>query len=440
MKFFSGKNEGGYKDLKIKLPDWFEDNGVDFKETSTGEVIIEDCPSCNRTYKLYVEPETGVAQCKYAGCEFNDGISPITLVSKLLNISKGKAFTICYGKKEKKAVSKDDILGDDWLSDITENQNIKEKKKKKELKEIEFPPLVEDLTEQHKTAWEYLMGRGMSKEDIEVTQMKIIPFEDSKKYWTALVAKGYSPEEIKKYTRYLNRVIFPVKVEEKLFGYVARDFTNKVPKKYKVMNSEGSFRAEVFWNFNNVKDSHEIVICEGFMDAVKAGVDRSIAILGADMSEGQFNLLRKTSAKKVIMCLDIGTKRKQNNIFDNLFLDFPGAIYKVELPPLLTQKDNLLNDNIKKILEELSPEEISYFKNNELYLDYSVFEDVKDKIENSPSWFLSGNNALSKYELDNLKTFVKKAEYKDAGDYSKEEMNEFIKNAVLFQKYRDIDL
>lgn len=441
MKFFTSKsNESSDKKLKIVFPDWLDEQGIDYRETSTGEIIIESCPACNRSKKLYVEPETGVAQCKYAGCELNDGISPIELVSRLLGISKGKAFIICFGKQEKKEVSKDDILGDDWLNDFSSAPKEKRKKEQKELTEVKYPPLVEDLSPKHFEAWNYLINRGMTAEDIQKVRMKILPFSDYKDYSVALQRMGVSPDEIKRYTKYLNRVIFPVEVDGKLVGYVARDFTNKVPKKYKVMNSEGSFRADVFWNYDNVKESDTIIICEGFMDAIKCGVNRSIAILGADMSGGQFNLLRKLKTKKIIMALDIGTERKQNAIFDEMFLDFPGAIYRIDLPPLLTQKENLLNNSIKKILEEFMPEEFSYFTENEMHIPYGVHDEIMTRLEKEPNWFLSGRNALSKYELENLQKFMKNAEYKDAGDYTKEEMDSFIEKAILFKKYTDFDL
>jgi hypothetical protein len=442
MKFFTGKQnyEGGRKPFKLSLPEWFDDMGIDYKDAPRGEIILEDCPSCNRTNKLYVDSENGVAQCKYSGCDFSEGISPIELVAKLLSISKGRAYILCFGKDEQKQTTKADVLGDDWLEDIKQKNKITKKKKKKELVEIVFPPLTESLNETHSVAWSYLINRGMSKEDIQKVDMKIIPFENYKDYSVALQRAKYSPEDIKKYIKYVNRVIFPVEVEGKLFGYVARDYTNKVPKKYKVMNSEGSFRADVFWNFDRVKDSETIIICEGFMDAVKTGLDQSIAILGADMSSGQFDLLRKTKAKKIIIALDQGTELKQNAIFDELFLDFPGAIYKIELPELLTQKKSLLNESIKKILEEFTKEEISYFTENEMIISYSIHDKITTRLDEEPKWFLSGKNALSKYELENLQEFMKHAEFKDAGDYSKEEMNEFKSQVVLFQKYKDIDL
>lgn len=421
------------------LPEWFDDEGINYKETSTGEIILESCPSCNRNNKLYVESETGVAQCKYAGCDFNNGISPIELVSRLLGITKGKAFGICFGHSDKKEVSKEDILGDDWLSDLQNKRRERISKKAKELSEIKFPPLIEELSDVHKEAWDYLINRGMTSEDIKKTGMMILPFKDYIEYSVALQRQSYSPDEIKRYTKYVNRVIFPVNVDKKLIGYVARDFTNKIPKKYKVMNSEGSFRADAFWNYDNVKDSEVIIICEGFMDAIKSGINRSVAILGADMSAGQFSLLRKTKAKKVILALDAGTEKKQNAIFEELFLDFPGMIFKVELPELLTQKENLLNDNIKKILEEFIPEGFEHFTENEMIIPYGIHDNILTRLNKEPNWFLSGSNAIDKADLDRLQQFIMNAEYKDAGDYTKEEMQKFVDKAVLFQRYTDLD-
>ena len=117
-------------------------------------------------------------------------------------------------------------------------------------------------------------------------------------YAVALQKKGYSVDEIKFNLRYLNRIFFPVKYNGELKGFVARDFSNKVDPAFKALNSVGQFRAKYVWNFDNVKDSDVIVLCEGITDAIKCGINRAIAFFGAAATEDQLDLIKTTSLRK----------------------------------------------------------------------------------------------------------------------------------------------
>jgi hypothetical protein len=420
----------------LKLPDWFDKKKIEYKESSGGEIIIESCPSCGRENKLYVEPESGVAQCKYAGCDYNNGISPVTLVQGLLNCSKKEAWSVCY-----KVISKNNSPKNIFdLNDpaVESEDDLEYTPAKKKIHEkpgpVELPLHSEDLSkEKHTLAWQYLVNRGYSDEIIQNLNAKILPYKSYNEGFAALSKLGLPKEQITKVLMYLNRIIFPLYVEGNIMGYIARDFIGR-DSKWKVLNSEGSFRRWFFWNYDKAKDSDTIVIAEGITDAMKCGLNRAIAVLGTAMTDEQFKLLMTTKAKKIILALDVGTEKSKNHIFDELYLYYPGQIFEVNFPPLLTQKKSLLNSRIIKAIEELPTltDDITYWAPNELLLPHNVLQDLKKKLE--AKWFL-----LNDYDYRQLQEFVDNAGYKDAGDYSVEEMDKMIAEAQLFQKYLIFD-
>lgn len=424
MGFRNSANHKQQYKFKLKLPDWFDEKGFQYRETSTGEVMLEMCPKCGKhDYKLYVDPETGVAQCKHASCDWVEGVSPMQLVQELLDCSKKEAFLECYEIPEQKP--RTSIFDDSEENESAEY--VRKEKEKKEVPTIDFPSGSVDLTQEiNRDAWDYLLGRGYTKEIIEKLKIKILPFNDYKDAWSSLQKTGLNVDQIKTTLRYLNRVIFPLYINDELKGYIARDFTGLVPKQFKVFNSVGHFRQEYFWNYDNVKNNkEEIVICEGISDAMKCGVDRSIALLGT-ASANQLNLLKTIQPKKVIICLDIGTEKIQNFIYEELALEFAGNIFCVDLPPLLYQKEDILNDNIINALRE-GNSDIKILDAKSMIIPFEVLHDVKVKLKHK--WY---NLADEDYEL--LNKFVKTAQYKDAGDYSIGEMNEYINNAVPYIK------
>jgi hypothetical protein len=430
----SNKDKPKYRYI-LKLPEWFDKKKIEYKEASGGEIIIETCPACGRERKLYVEPETGVAQCKYAGCDFNNGISPVALVQGLLNCSKKEAWSICYKVIERNNNPKNifDLDESENSEDDLEYTPTKKKVEERPLPVL-FPLHSEDLSkEKHPLAWQYLVNRGYTDEIISQLKAKVLPYKTYNEGFAALSKLGMPKEQIMKILMYLNRIIFPLYVNDELMGYIARDFIGR-DSKWKVLNSEGSFRRWFFWNYDNVKESETLVITEGITDAMKCGLGRAIAVLGTAVTDEQFKLIMTTKAKKIILALDVGTEKSKNHIFDELYLYYPGQIFEVKFPELLTQKKSLLNPRIIEAIQELPTltDDIKYWAPNELILPHHVFQDLKKKLE--AKWFI-----LNDYDYRQLQEFVDNAGYKDAGDYSLSEMDKMIEEAQLFQKYLIFD-
>lgn len=424
MGFRNSSNYNKKYKFKLKIPKFCDENGFHYKESSTGEIILEMCPACGKQdFKLYVSEETGVGQCKHASCEWVEGVSPMTLIRTLLDCSKKEAFEICYEVPEQKP--RRSLFDDD--PNYVEEEEPAYVKQKQEVPTIELPTGSVDLDKElHSEAWNYLIGRGYTDDIINRLSLKVLPFSDYKQAWAALQKKGLTMDQIKLNIRYINRIIFPLYVNSEIKGYIARDFTGLVDKKWKVLNSAGKFRSEFFWNYDNVKNNQDcIVICEGISDAIKCGVDRSVALLGPP-SENQLNLIANIGPKKVVICLDVGTEQLQNFIYEKLVLDMAGNVFVVDVPPILYQKENLLTDNIISAIKETYPD-LNEYDQQMMVIPFENFHDVKVKFKHK--WF-----KLTDDEYILLEKFIKTAQYKDAGDYSIDEMEAFIQNAPKFEK------
>lgn len=423
-----------YKKLKIKFPDFLDEHGIEYDETIGGEIKIIECPSCQKVKKLYVDPETGVAQCKSASCSLVNGVSPFDLVIELLGVSRGEAYKICFG--DSKDSDMEDIFDSEDMDDPFFGNNSNKRKKKEKPQNIELPITAEDLDKtKHKEAWDYLINRGYTDEVIRKIGAKIMKYKSYSEGFADLTRKNYSKEDIKRTLMYINRIIFPLYINTEIKGYIARDFTGKVDKQYKALNSIGSFRSHYFWNYDNAKNSDVVVICEGITDALKCGIDRSIALLGTVATKEQINLLKTMNAKKIIFCLDVGTDSSKEKIYDQLMLSYPGNIYDIEMEPLFISKEKI-DDEIFKAIEEIpisKNHRLEYVSDNTIYMSYEIYEDIKKKIKSK--WF-----NLDFKKTQELEKFIKNGDYKDAGDFSLEEMEEKIQNASIYSKSEKIDL
>lgn len=417
-----------YKKLKLKLIDFLEKNNIDYEETSSGhEVKIVECPSCGKIKKLYVNPDNGVAQCKYANCDLAEGISPVRLVKELLNCSFKEAIKICYGQNEPEQLS-EVSLENEWNFDEFD-QSIK--KEEKTLKEISMLRGAVPLTKDHSSAWNYLISRGFNEEIIKKTNPYIIPFYNYKDADVELKKINITDiNEMKLHKRFMNRIIFPLYVKNILYGYIARDFTNT--QELKVLNSEGNFRSLSIWNFDNVQGTDTLVIAEGITDAIKCGVNRSIAILGTACTDEQIKLIKEINPQKIVFALDVGTDQVKNKLYEKLFISFPNNIYEVQFENLFYHKKELLNQEIIDKINTIVKQQIMTWGKSFMYIEYKDKEEIKKRLKE--------NSIVIDYEnLSNLKLFFKEASYKDAGDFSEEEMDQKIKNCTLFQKIKEKD-
>ena len=106
-----------------------------------------------------------------------------------------------------------------------------------------------------------------------------------------------------------NRLIVPTYMNDRLVFWQARDVLEAKHPSFgtnnykKVLNPKGASARHVLYNYDEAKKSDEIILCEGFMDSAKAGVN-SVATNGKTLHAAQLEFLSKTNAKSIIILWD----------------------------------------------------------------------------------------------------------------------------------------
>lgn len=396
-------------ELQVDLEEWLDDIGVAYRKNGTGELMLQKCfnPNCGGKEKLYINSKTGVYNCFKCGPrepEIGKG-SLFRLAKYLAHMNFEQALKFFYHVSlENDKATMSSLMEED--GDLLKKKKIKVQMV---IESIELPSEFEPLNkDHHPDAWNYLLKRGIKESTIE----KLGAF--------------YAEHGL-----YGKRVININYIDDKPVGFVARDITNKSEKK--VLNSPGKFRSFSIWNMGRVKNSEEIILCEGIFSAVQCGIDRSVALLGKTASDAQLDLIRQSRAKKIYICLDVGTDIEQETLYNNLVLYFPKQIYTIVMPDILSLKKYELSEELKLKIEKEFSIKFKYHENfkNKLRIPYVTKEKLK-KSYKLKSLILK--NKFSPEELEILEFFALKAEYLDAGDYSEEQMDELIKSAPLFKK------
>lgn len=139
-----------------------------------------------------------------------------------------------------------------------------------------FPPSSSYLGLILEKAVKYLFARGLTEEDIE-------------KYDIRYAYKG----------RYSGRVIIPVCLNGKIYGYVGRSIEHRPKIRY--LNSESNF-SKLLFNFDRVT-SDTVIICEGVFDAIAVG-GNAVAVFKKVITKYQKNLLSKFKYRIVMFDSD----------------------------------------------------------------------------------------------------------------------------------------
>ena len=436
-----------FKELKADIATILEEHGVKFRLTTTGELIMDSCWNCGRAKKMYVSSETGAFIC------FRCGVKgpPVVILQKYAGMDYKDAMKALYGKGEKeyagiKSIEEDDeeLVPDNFKLSLTGLMKFKKTTGDISLPDpIELAPEFKILTkDSNPVAFQYLVKRGYTEEIIEDLKLYTLPYATFQEAWSKLEQK-YGKENkktISDIAKIQGRIVFPLYVDNQIMGYVARDYTGT--KEPKVLNSVGNFRSFSIWNYDLSKESPELVVCEGTTSAVKCGHKRSIALLGKTATPGQIRLIRQTKAKKLYLCLDIGTEKEQAEIYKALAIYFPGKIFKLNLPPVIEIKSREIDDGEVQSLKDLFKVELFVDRDTKLvHFPYSGKGDIyrqsgvdpklpSDQKREKLSFYLEKHGQS---HLEGLLFWLMfEGEYKDSGDYSFEEMNEFIQLSTPF--------
>jgi len=218
----------------------------DYKNSAGSEEYSFCCPKCGDTrYRLFINIEKRTYICFNEGCK--------------IDLPEDKKYA----------------------PTITDLKSLMMKSKDGEVKvhEIAYPEYIIEPSDDvaYKPYWDYLYKRNLKITDII-------------DYRIMFGRKGSVLE---------NRVIFPVYYNSLLVYYQARAIDSREPRYIGSEVGETNKKSWFLVNYDVAKTYEEVIICEGFLNAIFAGKN-AVACLGKFISNIQFDLLIKTWNKFTI--------------------------------------------------------------------------------------------------------------------------------------------
>ena len=173
-------------------------------------------------------------------------------------------------------------------------------------------------TKSGEAARNYLKQRNFSNECIKEFEFGLASNNNS--LYNFLHKKGYSDSDIERtslisterniHDVFINRVMIPIHdLEGNIVGFTGRIYTESNDPKY--INSKESDvfkKGKILFNYHrakaHVRNSRELIIVEGNMDALKlnaAGINNVIALMGTALTSDQVNAIKKMRSKVILM-------------------------------------------------------------------------------------------------------------------------------------------
>jgi len=179
-----------------------------------------------------------------------------------------------------------------------------------------------------KQAYEYLTGRGLSRDTINNFGLGYAGRSGSALY-EHMKDLGYSDEVLKETglfsfsergvsDKFWNRVIYPIMDQRgKVIGFGGRIMTEteNAPKYLNSPETKVFFKGKNLYGYNIAKHTKAgyFLLCEGYMDTIslhQAGFDNAVASLGTALTPEQAALIRRVTDKVVITYDQDGAGRK----------------------------------------------------------------------------------------------------------------------------------
>lgn len=268
-------------------------------------------------------------------CPFHDDHSPSMSVSAEKQIYKcfacgatGNVFTFVAEYENVSFIEAVGIVAQKSGIDIDvgdfKQETVSQYKEEHKIMELANKFYQNNLkTKAGEDALKYLTDRGISEEVIKSAGIGL-SLDSPDALLNLLTKKNYDVKLLqelglvnqvngKTYDVFSRRITFPLWDKDgNIVGFSARIYRGeKDASKY--MNSKETKifkKGETLYNYHNAKDEakrkKEIVVVEGFMDAIRlmvSGVTNVVALQGTAMTTEQISLLKKLRAK-VILCLD----------------------------------------------------------------------------------------------------------------------------------------
>ena len=174
--------------------------------------------------------------------------------------------------------------------------------------------------ERGKTAYGYLLGRGLSEETIRKFGLGYSDkySDDLYKY---LKSKGYSDDLLREsglfnvderrgmYDKFWNRVIFPIMdVNNRVIGFGGRVMGDGKPKYLNSPETKIFDKSRNLYGLNVARTTRKnyLILCEGYMDVIamhQAGFTNAVASLGTALTSGHASLVKRYT-KEVLLLYD----------------------------------------------------------------------------------------------------------------------------------------
>lgn len=107
-----------------------------------------------------------------------------------------------------------------------------------------------------------------------------------------------------RYSPLMRRIIYPVKLGSKCYGWQARAI-DKVPAADRVRNNLNFPRAYTLMFINNIRNSKHIIVAEGPKDAIKFHLaGGNTATMGKEITSTQIDIINRSGAETLYLALD----------------------------------------------------------------------------------------------------------------------------------------
>lgn len=265
-----------------------------------GNEYIGDCPFCGKENHFYFNRESGLFICHKCS-ESGNWFRFMKLVKKG-NVEEEKT-----GRR--KNVELVSIVLDDEVKQTKED----------EIEPVELP---EEFLPVTKT--------GTLKAYKYLTEKRKFTKQQIKKYNLMYAREG----------KFWNRVIIPIYMFGKLYGYFGRFIPiDRLNIKKKYLNGYGMDFSKMLWNYDNIDNSKPLVLVEGAFGGMRIG-DNVVCTFGKKISKYQIELLKLKKVKVIILLYDADALSEINKFGGRLIEDFNVRIYPLKKGEDIDDFDN----------------------------------------------------------------------------------------------------
>lgn len=264
---------------KSILKEIVQDSGLSFKQNSKSWIFT--CPKCLKHEKLYIRKMDGrfvCWHCKESGFYGKPEYALALLLSRSIQELRKRL----YGGDFKDGTT---ALQLDISGFLDEEDEVPEEEATERIYPPDFYPISHEFSQKGR---DYLGGRGIPVE---------VASEYEVQYWS---------------TR--QRVVFPIVMDTKLYGWEARTIypservdpeTGEVTRIPKTLGLEDMKKDLLVMFKDRLKGSEHAVVCEGAVDAMKAHLcGGNVATMGKAVSLRKIQIIRAAGVRKVYVALD----------------------------------------------------------------------------------------------------------------------------------------